>query len=58
MSKKGNKQVNKNLTKLIRIDSGYHKILKIRATNDGVSIKELLEGILSEVLVVEGLKSV
>ena len=51
--KKVSKQVNKNLTKLVRIDAGYHKLLKLRATNECRSIKELVENILSEVLCVK-----
>lgn len=51
--KKDSKQVNKNLTKLVRIDAGYHKLLKLRATNECRSIKELIEVILGDVLSLE-----
>lgn len=51
--KKDSKQVNKNLTKLVRIDAGYHKLLKLRATNECRSIKELIEDILGDVLSLE-----
>lgn len=53
MMKKDSKQVNKNLTKLIRIDAGYHKLLKMRATNECRSIKELVEDIFVEALSLE-----
>lgn len=56
--KETSKQVNKNLTKLVRIDAGYHKMLKLRATNAGRSIKELVEGILSDALAVEDCENV
>ena len=42
------KQVNEKMTKLIRIDAGWHKILKRISANQQSSIKELVEGILSE----------
>ena len=51
-----NKQVNKKLTKLVRIDAGWHKILKLKATAGGESIKELLERIFADVITPEDLK--
>ncbi len=53
MTRKDIKKVNKNLTKLIRIDAGYHKLLSLRAKREEMTIKRLLEGFLSEVLTVE-----
>lgn len=49
---KSNK-IDKNLTKQIRIDSGLHQLLKIKAANAGVSIKTLLEGYLADLLAVD-----
>lgn len=42
------RQSDNKTTKQVRIDSGWHKLLKLRATEDGKTIRELLEGILSE----------
>lgn len=50
------KQVNTKLTKLVRIDAGWHKILKLKATASGESIKEFLEQIFAEVITPEDLK--
>lgn len=54
----GNKALNskksdKNSTKQVRIDTGLHQLLKIRASRAGTSIKTLLEGHLAELLAVE-----
>jgi predicted HicB family RNase H-like nuclease len=46
---KSNKS-DKNLTKQVRIDAGLHRLLKLKATNAGVSIKTCLEGYLAELL--------
>lgn len=43
-----NRQSDIKTTKQIRIDSGYHQILKLEATKAGISIKELLDGIVSD----------
>lgn len=43
-------QSDKNSTKQIRIDAGLHKLLKLKATNAGMSIKTLLEGYLADLL--------
>lgn len=48
-----NRQSDSKSTKQIRIDSGLHKLLKIKATMAGTSIKELLEGYLAELLAVD-----
>lgn len=49
----------RNSTKQIRIDSGYHALLKIKAAKSGMSIKTLLEGYLADLLAVdEGVKNV
>lgn len=46
-------QSDKNSTKQIRIDTGYHTLLKIKAAKSGMSIKTLLEGYLAELLAVD-----
>lgn len=51
--KNKNQQVNKNLTKQVRIDTGYHTLLKIKAAQARVSIKTLVEGYLADLLAVE-----
>jgi len=47
------KQVNKNIsngtTKLVRIDNYYHRQLKLKAADEGVSIKAILEDSLAEI---------
>ena len=50
--KKGlvSKQIDKKRTKQIRIDVGYHKLIKVYAANEGKSIKGLVEGILADSL--------
>jgi len=47
---KKNKQVNRISTKLIRIEASVHKLLKVRAANEGKSIRELLEAYLADML--------
>lgn len=42
------KQVNTNYTKLVRLDAGWHKILKQEALDAEKSIKEVLEDFLTE----------
>ncbi len=49
-------QSDKKLTKQIRIDSGLHTLLKIKAAESRMSIKTLLEGYLAELLAVEEIK--
>ena len=46
------KKVDKKTTKQVRIDSGLHRLLKIEAARSGISIKELVEGALAELLAV------
>ena len=41
-------QSDKNLSKQIRVDTGLHQLLKIKAASVGVSIKTLLEGYIAE----------
>lgn len=45
-----NRQIDKKKTKQIRIDVGYHKLLKIEAANKGRSIKQILESHIAEIL--------
>lgn len=47
------KQVDRRTTKQIRIDSGLHYLLKIRAAREKTTIKELIEGLLAELLEVK-----
>lgn len=54
-----NQQSDKNYTKQVRIDTGLHQLLKIKAAKSGISIKTLLEGYLADLLAVdEGVKNV
>lgn len=48
-----NRQIDKKLTKQIRIDAGLHQLLKLKATKAGMSIKTLLEGYLADLLAVD-----
>ncbi len=48
------KQVNKNPTTLVRIDAGLHRLLKIKAATEKTTIRTLVEGVLAELLFVEG----
>lgn len=50
------KQINKNPTTLVRIDTGLHRLLKVRASTEETTIRSLVEGALSELLSVEGSK--
>lgn len=43
-------EIDKNLTKQVRIDGGLHTLLKIKAASAGVSIKTLLEGYVIDLL--------
>ena len=47
------KQINKNLTALVRIDSELHHRLKILAATQKTTIKTLVESVLAELLEVE-----
>ena len=42
------KQVDTNDTKPVRLDVGWHKILKVDAARAEITIKELLEACLTE----------
>lgn len=48
------KQINKNITALVRIDAGLHQELKIKAAIEKTSIKTLVESVLAELLSVSG----
>ena len=48
-----NRQVDKKLTKQVRIDAELHRLLKIKSSSAGISIKTLLEGYLADLLAVE-----
>jgi len=44
-----NRQIDRKLTKQIRIDTWWHRFLKTKAAMSGMSIKTLLEGHLAEI---------
>jgi len=48
------RQIDRKGTMQVRIDAGLHKLLKIKAAGVGKSMKELLEGCLSELLAIDG----
>lgn len=50
------KQVNKNPTTLVRIDTELHRLLKIKAAAEKTTIRTLVEGVLADLLSVEGSK--
>lgn len=41
-------QIDKNLTRQVRIEAELHRLLKLKATDAGMSIKALLEGYIAE----------
>ncbi len=45
-----NRQIDKKLTKQVRIDVGLHQLLKIKAAKSGTTIKSLLDGYLADLL--------
>lgn len=45
-----NRQIDKKLTKQVRIDSELHRLIKIKAAKSGETIKSLVEGALAELL--------
>lgn len=49
-NKTRSRQIDKKLTKQIRIDTGYHTLLKVKAAKSGMSIKTLLEGYIADLL--------
>jgi len=51
-----NRQIDKKTTKQVRIDIGIHQMLKVKAAKAGVSIRELVEGCLAELLEVKNEK--
>lgn len=48
------RQIDRKSTKQVRIDAGYHKLLKMEAAELGNSIKGIVEGLLAEHFQVEG----
>ncbi len=51
--KADSRQIDKKLTMQIRIDTGYHTLLKIKAAKSGMTIKALLEEYLADLLAIE-----
>lgn len=49
-------QSDKNSTKQIRIDAGLHKLLKLKAINEGTTVKGVLEDYLMDLLAVDNQK--
>jgi hypothetical protein len=49
-NKAKSKQVNKNLTALVRIDAGLKYLLKKKAADDKTTIRALVEGSIVEIL--------
>jgi len=49
-----NREINPKTVKQVVIDAGIHRLLKIRASEAGQSVKELLEGVLADYLAVKG----
>lgn len=47
------RQIDKNSSKQVRIDSGIHQLLKIKAAKSGMTIKEALEGCLADFLALD-----
>lgn len=50
---KQSRQIDKKLTKQVRIDSGLHHLLKVKAAAEKTTIKNLLEGCAAELLEVK-----
>ena len=48
--------VDKKKTMQVRIDTGLHQLLKVKAAKSGMSIKTLLEGCLSDLLAIDNSK--
>lgn len=48
-----NRKIDQKTTKQIVIDKGLHSLLKVRTAEDGKTIKEVVEGLLSEYLEVK-----
>ena len=47
------KQINKNHTTLVRIDTELHRLLKIKAATEKTTIRTLIESALADVLEVK-----
>jgi hypothetical protein len=47
------RQSDKKTTKQVRIDAGWHKLVKVEAAKAGRTIREVLEEALSQYLVIE-----
>lgn len=56
MKKIRSKQVNKNITALVRIDAELHRLLKIKAATKKTTIKTLIEGALADLLSPGGMR--
>ena len=50
------RQIDKKTTKQVRIDAGLHRLLKVKAAESEMSVKDLLEDYLADVLAVEPVK--
>lgn len=48
-----NRKIDQKNTKQVVIDKGYHTLLKKKAADAGISIKEFMEGYLAELFEVE-----
>lgn len=48
-----NLQIDKKTTKQVRIDAGLHQLLKVYAAESKLTIKELLEDCLSDLLAID-----
>lgn len=48
-----NRQIDNKSTKQVRIDAGLHQLLKVIAAESSMTIKELLEDYLAEMLEVK-----
>ncbi len=49
-----NRQIDTKKAKQVLIDTELHRLLKIKAAQEKTTIKALLEGVLAELLSVEG----
>lgn len=50
------RQIDTKLTKQVRIDAGWHQLIKIRASERNISIKELIQEGFEEQFAVNGTK--
>lgn len=50
---KSSKQIYKNPTSLVRIDTELHRLLKIKAAEEKTTIRTLIEGKIAEILEVK-----